>query len=311
MACVKHYACNSMENARFTVDVRADARALREVYLPHFRACVQEGVASVMSAYNSVNGEWCGQNRMLLTDILKKEMGFDGFTITDFIFGMRDSKKAALAGQDTEMPFAMYFNRDLKGLVERGEVPLERIDDAVLRKLRQLVRFGQGRDPGAYGREVVGSAEHRQLALEVARKSIVLLKNEGGLLPLDKSKLHSLAVIGPNAAPIRLGGYSGNPGCSVSVLEGIRQKVGSDIEVLYAEGCGLTQSTNDSGQMWHDDEALPPDPASPPEPERSRGLPGPAMPRSMWPRSVKANGRYWLASANGRKTWWEQIFCRS
>src|SRR5512141_561452 len=92
MACAKHYALNSMENARFKVDVTIDGRALREVYLPHFKACVDEGVASIMSAYNSVNGEWCGQNYALLTEILKQEWSFQGFVMTDFIWGMRDSK---------------------------------------------------------------------------------------------------------------------------------------------------------------------------------------------------------------------------
>ncbi|HEX9109326.1 MAG TPA: glycoside hydrolase family 3 C-terminal domain-containing protein, partial [Longimicrobiales bacterium] len=223
MACAKHYALNSMENARFKVDVTIGGRALREVYLPHFKACVDEGVASIMSAYNSVNGEWCGQNRELLTDILKEEMGFQGFVITDFIFGMRDSEKAALAGQDTEMPFAMHFHRDLPGLVRSGKVPLERIDDAVLRKLRQMVRFGQGRDPGAYAREVVGSQEHRQLALEVARKSIVLLKNEGNLLPLRN--VRRLLVVGalgdtPNTGD---GGSSNTqPARVVTPLQGLR-----------------------------------------------------------------------------------------
>ena len=108
MACVKHYALNSMENARFKVDVTISPRALHEIYLPHFRRVVAEGVASVMSAYNSVNGEWAGQNRALLTDILKDAWGFDGFVVTDFIFGMRDAKTAALAGQDVEMPFALH-----------------------------------------------------------------------------------------------------------------------------------------------------------------------------------------------------------
>ena len=130
MACAKHYALNSMENARFKVDVTIDARALHEVYLPHFKRTVEAGVASIMSAYNSVNGEWCGQNAALLTDILKREWSFEGFVMTDFIFGMRDAKKAALAGQDLEMPFQLHFQRDLKGLVERGEVPVERVDDA-------------------------------------------------------------------------------------------------------------------------------------------------------------------------------------
>ena len=95
MACAKHFAFNSMENARFTVDVQISPRALHEIYLPHFKRVVDEGVAAVMSAYNSVNGEWCGQNQMLLTDILKEQWGFEGFVLTDFMFGMRDAQKAA------------------------------------------------------------------------------------------------------------------------------------------------------------------------------------------------------------------------
>ena len=110
MACVKHYALNSMENARFKVDATIDARALHEVYLPHFKAVVDTGVASVMSAYNSVNGEWCGQNRPLLTGILKEQWGFAGFVLSDFIFSVRDARQAALAGLDLEMPFRMHFH---------------------------------------------------------------------------------------------------------------------------------------------------------------------------------------------------------
>ena len=106
MACMKHYALNSMENARFTVDVTADDRALHEVYLPHFRRVAEEGVASVMSAYNSVNGEWCGENTDLLTTVLRNEWGWDGFVITDFINGLRDPVKSVQAGCNVEMPFA-------------------------------------------------------------------------------------------------------------------------------------------------------------------------------------------------------------
>ena len=106
MACVKHFACNSMENARFTVDVTAEARALHEVYLPHFRRVVEAGVASVMSSYNSLNGEWCGESPALLTSVLRDEWDFDGFVITDFIFGLRDPVESVRAGLDVEMPFA-------------------------------------------------------------------------------------------------------------------------------------------------------------------------------------------------------------
>lgn len=237
MACVKHYALNSMENARFKVDVTISPRALHEIYLPHFRRVVAEGAASVMSAYNSVNGEWAGQNRMLLTDILKQAWGFDGFVVTDFIFGMRDAKTAALAGQDVEMPFALLFDRDLKGLVERGEVPVQRIDDAALRVLRQQVRFGQGRDPRDYAPEVVGCEAHRKLARETAEKSIVLLKNEGGLLPLEG--VRRIAVIGRLAEVPNTGdGGSSNtrPAYVVTPLEGLRAALGGTVAIDTDDG---------------------------------------------------------------------------
>ncbi len=123
MACVKHFALNSMENARQVVDVKADDRALHEVYLAHFKRVIDAGVASVMSSYNSVNGEWAGQNRELLTGILKEMWGFEGFVITDFINGMRDATKATLAGQDIEMPFSLLYHRHLKELVAKERSP--------------------------------------------------------------------------------------------------------------------------------------------------------------------------------------------
>jgi len=229
MACVKHYALNSMENGRFKLDVTIDARALHEVYLPHFKAVVDAGVAAVMSSYNSVNGEWCGQNRPLLTRVLKEQWGFQGFIMTDFIFGMRDPLKTALSGQDIEMPFSMHFHQELKTLVAEGKVPLERIDDAGLRILRQQVRFAQGRDAVRYSREIVGRASHRSLAREAAEKSIVLLKNEGAVLPL--SNIKRLAVIGRLAAMANTGdGGSSNtqPDHVVTPLEGLRGAFGSN-----------------------------------------------------------------------------------
>jgi beta-glucosidase len=243
MACAKHFALNSMENARFKVDVTIDPRALHEVYLPHFRRVVEEGVASVMSAYNSVNGEWCGQNSELLTGVLKSRWGFEGFVVTDFIFGMRDAKKAALAGQDVEMPFGLLFSRDLQGLVERGEVPLERVDDAALRILRQQVRFGQGRDSHDYDPDVVGCEAHRKLAREAAQKSIVLLKNDGGLLPLRD--IQRLAVLGrlvdtPNTGD---GGSSNTrPPYVVTPLDGLRAALGDKVKLAYDDGADLARA---------------------------------------------------------------------
>src|SRR6266516_3232932 len=237
MACAKHYALNSMENARFTVDVTIDPRALYEVYLPHFKRAVDAGVASVMSAYNSVNGEWCGQNKTLLHDILKEQWGFQGFVLTDFIWGMRDAKKAALAGQDLEIPFQNLYQRHLKGLVERGEVPLARIDDAALRLLRQQVRFAQGRNSSDYTPEVVGNAVHRQLAREAAQKSIVLLKNEGNLLPLVN--VQRVAVIGKLADTPNTGDRGSSntlPAYVITPLQGLRDALGDGATVVYDDG---------------------------------------------------------------------------
>jgi beta-glucosidase len=237
MGCVKHYALNSMENARFTVDVTIDPRALHEVYLPHFKRAVEAGVASVMSAYNSVNGEWCGQNRPLLTDILKQQWGFQGFVLTDFILGMRDARAAALAGQDLEMPFGMLFRRALKDLVERGEVPVERIDDAALRLLRQQVRFAQGRDPGAYTPDIVGCAAHRQLAREAAQKSIVLLKNAGRLLPLaDVKRLAGIGQLADTPNTGDSGSSNTRPAYVITPLEGLRAALGGRATVEYDDG---------------------------------------------------------------------------
>jgi beta-glucosidase len=237
MACAKHYALNSMENGRHRVDVTIAPRPLHEIYLRHFQRAVDEGVASIMSAYNSVNGEWCGQNSVLLTEILKRQWGFRGFVMTDFMFGMRDSKKAALAGQDVEMPFAMIHNQHLKGLVESGEVPAERIDDAALRVLRQQIRFAQGRDPREYSLETVGAEAHRKLAREAAEKAIVLLKNEGPLLPLKKVK--RLAVIGKLAAEPNTGDSGSSntrPPYVVTPLQGLREALPEKTEIVYDDG---------------------------------------------------------------------------
>jgi len=270
MACVKHFALNSMEHARFKVDVTIDPRALHEIYAAHFKMVVDAGVASVMSAYNSLNGEWCGQNRALLTGILKEQWGFQGYIMTDFIFGMRDSRKAALAGQDIEMPFAMHWARELKALVERGEVPLARIDDAALRVLRQQVRFGQGRDPAQYTKDVVGCASHRQLAREAAQKSIVMLKNDGALLPLAGTQ--RLAVVGRLAAVPNTGdGGSSNtqPAHVVTPLEGLRAALGEKA-VAFDDGADPARAAKTAAAAaaavvvvgyTHDDEGeyIPPD----------------------------------------------------
>ena len=237
MACAKHFALNSMENARFKVDVQISPRALHEIYLPHFKRVVDEGVAAIMSAYNSVNGEWCGQNKMLLTDILKEQWGFDGFVLTDFIFGMRDAQKAALAGQDLEMPFQFHYHKHLPQLVESGEVPIEIIDDSIIRLLRQQLRFPA---IDAYELQMVGSENHLKLAREAAQKSIVLLQNKKGLLPLQNVQL--LAVIGRLAAISNTGdGGSSNtrPDHVITPLQGIQAALAGQTEILFDDGRDL------------------------------------------------------------------------
>src|SRR5215203_2778503 len=166
MACVKHYACNSIENARFQVDVGVEPAILHEVYLPHFRAVVDAGVASVMSAYNSVNGEWSGQNRALLTDILREEWGFEGFVISDFIWGLRDPVKSLAAGLDVEMPFAQQRVHTLPDALAYGAASWYDVDRAGRRILRTQLKYAAAVPEEAPAHEVVVSAEHRALARE-------------------------------------------------------------------------------------------------------------------------------------------------
>ena len=200
MACVKHYATNSMENARFSVDVQVDQRTLHEVYLPHFRAVVQAGVASVMSAYNSVNGEWCGQNRTLLTEILRDEWGFEGFVMSDFIWGLRDPVGSLAAGLDIEMPFAQQRTGTLDAALTSGAASWDDVDRAGRRILRTQLKFAAAVPVSPTALDVVTSPEHRALAREVAARSMVLLRNEpvggGPLLPLSTERLTRLAVVG-------------------------------------------------------------------------------------------------------------------
>ncbi|HEY6360981.1 MAG TPA: glycoside hydrolase family 3 C-terminal domain-containing protein [Vicinamibacterales bacterium] len=236
MACPKHFALNSMENARFRVDVTADQRTLHEVYFPHFKRVVDEGAASIMSSYNSVNGEWSGQNKALLTGILQDEFGFQGFVQSDWVLGVRDAKKAALAGQHLEMPYRNLYYQFLRGLIDSGEVPAELVDDAALRILRQQVRFAQGRDPSDYGADVIGCEAHRQLAREAAQKNIVLLKNEGNVLPLRG--VTDVTVFGRLADQANIGDRGSSmtqPAHVATPLQGLRAALGAPFRIQYEE----------------------------------------------------------------------------
>jgi beta-glucosidase len=195
MAVAKHYALNSMENARFKVDVQASDETLHEVFLAHFRRVVEEGVDGIMTSYNSVNGEWAGQNAVLMEEILRGRWGFEGVTVSDFIWGLRDPGTSLRNGLDVEEPFRQQRAEKLPALLESGEASWDDVDRAGRRILRTQLAFYASDLEDEPSPSVVFSAEHRELAREVSRASIVLLKNES-VLPLKASELSSIAVVG-------------------------------------------------------------------------------------------------------------------
>ncbi len=235
-ATVKHFALNSLENARFTVDVQIDERALHEVYLPHFKTVLDAGVASVMSAYNRVNGEYCGQDRVLLTDILRGEWGFTGFVHSDWIKGVYQPYGAA-AGLDVENPEPLVFGDKLIAAVEGGTIEPAVIDRACRRILTTLYRFAAAEDPlPDYPKMLVACAEHRALALEAAEKSAVLLANDG-TLPFAKDHVRRLAVLGRLAAAENTGDNGSSrvrPPYVITALAGLQALLGADA-VAHAE----------------------------------------------------------------------------
>ena len=249
IACVKHFALNSIDSSRFLVDVRASPRVLHELYLPHFRACVAAGAGSMMSAYNRVNGIWCGEHPDLLTAILKHRWGFAGLVVTDFIFGLRDGVAGLLAGQDLEMPFRMIFQGSLADALEQGPQAQRqqlgaRIDDAVLRQLRLQLRSSLQRPAAAYPQALRRCPEHLALAREAARQAIVLLRNQpttgAGPPVLPLLGLGSLAVIGPLADAVNLGDRGSSDtrppaGAVVTPLAGLRA-ARPDLAITHADG---------------------------------------------------------------------------
>jgi beta-glucosidase len=248
-ATAKHFALNSIENARFQVDVRVDPRTLREVYLPHFRRIIDAGCASVMSAYNKMNGEYCGQNRELLTDILRGEMGFEGFVHSDWIMGVYHPYGAA-AGLDVENPEPLHFGSRLAEAVKSGAIEPRVIDNACRRVLTVLYRFASAEDPlPAYTPDLVASPAHRALAREAALKSAVLLKNAGAL-PLDRSTIRRVAVAGRLAAMVN----TGDRGSSnvrapyvVTQLAGLREYLGESAVIFAGDESDPARAASAAG----------------------------------------------------------------
>jgi beta-glucosidase len=257
---VKHFAANNEEFERHRIDEQIDARTLHEIYLPAFKAAVEEGDAwTVMSAYNLVNGVHCGESKALLDEILKKEFGFKGFVVSDW--GSTYSTAPTVnAGMDLEMPSgaparAMIASprSQLSGSngtwlaadkvlaeVKAGNISEARLNDNVGRILRVIFVSGLFDHPHMAGGEVDTPAQ-QAVALQGATEGIVLLKNAGSLLPLDAAKIHSIAVIGPNAAVARTGGGGSSmvrPSNSIAPLDGIRTRA-TGVDVKYALGVGM------------------------------------------------------------------------
>ncbi|MBW2315007.1 MAG: glycoside hydrolase family 3 C-terminal domain-containing protein, partial [Deltaproteobacteria bacterium] len=243
-ACIKHFVCNDSEFERHTISSEIDERTLRELYLPPFEAAVREAdVASVMGAYNRVNGVHACEHPDLLRRILKEEWGFRGFVVSDW-FATQSTVAAARDGLDLEMPGpARFFDQALVKAVEAGEVPEAAIEEAVTRLLEAIVRWGALEGDPEAEEVAVDRPEHRALARELAADALVLVRNEGDTLPLSIDSLNRLAVIGPNAglAVIQGGGSSRvNPHHAVSPLAGLRARLGE--AVLHQRGCSNHRS---------------------------------------------------------------------
>ena len=266
IATAKHYAAHGQpEGGTNIAPANYSERVLREVFLPSFKAAVTEaGIMSVMPSYNEIDGVPSHVNKWLLERVLRKEWGFKGYVVSDYyaipqlmdlhhVAGDKaEAARLALeAGIDIELPDPDCF-RMLVQLVKEGRVSEAAVDKAVMRNLRAKFLLGLFENPYVdpdRAVEVTNSIEHRGLAAEAARRAITLLKNDNNLLPLDRGRLKSLAVIGPNADRVHLGGYSDNPGRGVSVLQGITEKVGNKIRVTFAEGCKITK---EGGDWWAD-----------------------------------------------------------
>jgi beta-glucosidase len=258
MACAKHFAVHSgPEPKRHRFDAEPPERDFYETYLPHFEAAVREGrVGAVMGAYNSVYGKPACANPLLLTDLLRKQWGFDGHVVSDcdaiydiygnHRFANSPEEAAALAVKAGDDLCCGTDYNSLARAVKEGLISEKEIDTALSHVLEARFQLGLFDPPAMvpYARIPItqnNSPEHAALALQVARESIVLLKNNG-LLPLDRAKIKRIAVIGPNArsVPVLLGNYSGQPSNPVTILDGIQSVAGTNIEVTCETGCPLT-----------------------------------------------------------------------
>ncbi len=252
----KHFIANNEEERRHTGSSDVDMRNLYEYYLPAFKSAIVEGKAySIMGAYNELNHVPSNANMFLMTDLLRCQWGFDGYVVSDcgaindmiyghkfFNTGAEAVARSILAGCDLNCGEA--YRQFIKDALDDGLLTIKDVDRALYRVLSARFRLGEFDPPelipySSIGQEKLDSKENRKLALEAARKSIVLLKNNG-ILPIDKNRVKSIAVIGPNAKEAQLGIYSGYPNVLISPLEGIQHKADSlNIKIEYTEGCDI------------------------------------------------------------------------
>ena len=256
-ATIKHFMGNNQEFLRHDADSVIDERTMREIYLPTFEGAVKEAhVGAIMDSYNLTNGLHMTQNGYLNNEVAKKEWGFDGIIMSDWD-STYDGVAAANGGLDLEMPSGKFMNRaTLLPAVRSGRVSEATIDDKVRRILRTAIRFGWlDREQTDLSIPVL-NMEGRKVALDGARSAMVLLKNDGNLLPLDKSKIKSVAVIGPDAYPAQVvgGGSAGvRPFAAISYLEGIAQYLGDQAKTYYARGIQSLGEMADATSFTTDD----------------------------------------------------------
>lgn len=257
MATAKHFTAHGQpESGTNTAPANFSERELRESYLFAFEAAIRQGRAgSVMASYNEIDGIPSHVNHWLLERVLREEWGFRGYVTSDggglqMLYqthgvaadAAEAARKALTAGVDYDLSDGSVY-RTLVQQVNEGKVPISELDRAAGRVLAAKFRLGLFDNPYVnpdYAEKITNSVEHQKLAEKAAEEAMVLLKNENALLPLDLKKVKTIAVIGPNAADVHLGGYSRDPGRGVSVLEGLRARAGSAAKVLYAEGCKIT-----------------------------------------------------------------------
>lgn len=239
VSTVKHFAANNQEHQRDFVNTIVDERALNEIYFPAFKAAVEEAnVLAVMSAYNKLNGTYCSENDYLLIDKLKTEWKFNGLVMSDW-GAVHSTVPTFNSGLDLEMPTGKYLNKEtLLNKIKSGELSEAKLNDKVRRILRVMFTIGLF-DDYKYDKSKVNTDEHKQVALDVAKDGIVLLKNNNSILPLDVNKIKSIALIGPNSKVAVTGGGGSSmvvPFKSVSPLEALQNKIGNKVKINFAQG---------------------------------------------------------------------------